>query len=195
MINALNPDLNNDYLLMLQVGQGNKGAFNLLFKKYWEMAYSTAYKRLRDADQAKDIIQDVFAHIWFNKDTLHINNIPAYLNRSIRNKVIKIAAKQKTVHPFFNLLDVLAQEGNGADSPLLQKEFFRSCEALLDTLPPQRQTIFRLRFQDDLPTKEIAGLLGLSRKTVQNQLGKAIQKLRLSMMHLWTLFFMAFSIF
>jgi len=195
MINAVNPDLNNDYLLMLQVGQGNKGAFNLLFEKYWEVAYSTAYKRLRDADQAKDIIQDVFAHIWFNKDTLHINNIPAYLNRAIRNKVIKIAAKQKTVHPFFNLPEVLAQEGNGADSPLLQKEFFRSCEALLDTLPPQRQTIFRLRFQDDLPTKEIAGLLGLSRKTVQNQLGKAIQKLRLSMMHLWTLFFMAFSIF
>jgi RNA polymerase sigma factor (sigma-70 family) len=45
-------------------------------------------------------------------------------------------------------------------------------------LPPKRQQIFRLRFHDDIPTKTIASQMRISRKTVQNQLGKAIEQLR-----------------
>jgi RNA polymerase sigma-70 factor (ECF subfamily) len=67
---------------------------------------------------------------------------------------------------------------------VLWKEFFRSYEALLQSLPTKRQAIFRLHFHEDLPTKDIAAKLGLSRKTVQNQLGKAIEKLRISLSHL-----------
>jgi RNA polymerase sigma-70 factor (family 1) len=179
-------ELNNDALLMLQLAQGNGHAFNLLFEKYWELAYTTAYKRLKDADQAKDIVQDIFTHVWTNRTTLHINNLPAYLNRAIRNKVIKTVVKEKPVHSFFSVLEELPGRALGADDPVLWKEFYRAYENLLNTLPPQRQAIFRLRFDEDLPTKDIASLLGLSRKTVQNQLGKAIEKLRVSLLHLWT---------
>ena len=180
---------------MLELGQGNKLAFNALFEKYWETAYQSAYKRLKDADLAKDIVQDIFTHIWFNRETLHINNIPAYLNRAVRNKVIKIAARQKSVHPFFNFLEAVPGKSFEADTRLRWQEFQKSYEALLSTLPPQRQNIFRLRFHDELPTKDIAEMLGLSRKTVQNQLGKAIEKLRISLMHLWTIFLVVICTF
>ncbi|HLA60131.1 MAG TPA: sigma-70 family RNA polymerase sigma factor [Puia sp.] len=181
-------ELNNDAFLLMQLEQGNGHAFNLLFEKYWELAYSSAYKRLKDADLAKDIVQDIFTHIWINRSTLHFNNLPAYLNRAVRNKVIKALAKQRAIHPFFDVLENHSEKAFCADNPLLWKEFIKDYENLLSTLPPQRQAIFRLRFHDDLPTKNIADLLGLSRKTVQNQLGKAIQKLRVSLMHLWTIF-------
>lgn len=177
----------NDADLLQQLASGNKEAFNELYEKYWEVAYSDAYKRLKDPEQAKDIVQEIFTHIWLKKDTLHIQNFAGYLYVAIRNQVFKIVAKQKQIHPFFDILESMPVTYLQADGNLLWKEFFSAYEAILNTLPPKRQTIFRLRFQDDLTTTEIAQQLGLSRKTINNQLGKAIEQLRISLLQLLTL--------
>jgi RNA polymerase sigma-70 factor (ECF subfamily) len=188
MISPLNPEVLSDSSLLQQVEQGSKRAFDLLFEKHWAAAYSSAYRRLRDADQAKDIIQDIFTHIWLNREILHIRNLPAYLSRAVRNRVIKAVAKQKLSHPFFNILEEGLGSELGADKELLWKEFFRAYEQLVATFPTKRQLIFRLRFENDLSTKDIAHQLGLSRKTVQNQLGKAIEQLRINLTHLLVLY-------
>ena len=187
MISSEHSHLSNDSLLLLQIGQSNKQAFNALYEKYWEKLYSDAYRRLKDDAQAKDIVQDIFTHLWLNRETLHIDNLPAYLSTAVRNKVIKTTARQNLTHPFFTILDTIAEKKHLADADLLWKEFFRSYETLLASLPPKRQAIFRLHFHEDLPTKEIAERMGLSRKTVQNQLGKAIEKLRVSLLQLLSL--------
>ena len=158
--------------------------FYKFFEKYWEKAYSEAYKRIREPDTAKDIVQEIFTHIWINRENLHIESLPAYLHVAIRNKVIKQVSKQRRTHPFFDFLNDLTEKRDLADSQLLWKEFFSSYEVLLDKLPPKRQLIFRLRYQEDLPTKDISLHLDISRKTVQNQLGKAIETLKISLLRL-----------
>ena len=183
-MNQIEPNQNSDTLLLQQVEQGSKQAFNVLFEKYWEKAYSDAYKRIKEYDAAKDIVQEIFTHIWINRETLHIENLPAYLHFAIRNRVIKFISKQKLIHPFFNILDNIPEKNSQADAQLLWKEFFKSYEALLETLPPKRQIIFRLRYQEDLSTKDISMQLGVTRKTVQNQLGKAIETLKVSLLHI-----------
>ncbi len=87
MIKPIESNCIDDVLLLQQIEQGCKHAFNLLFEKHWGKAYTEAYKRLKDSDQAKDIVQEVFTHIWLKKESLHINNLPAYLNIAIRNKI------------------------------------------------------------------------------------------------------------
>jgi len=183
----------DDVLLLQQIEQGSQHAFNLLYEKHWGNAYSEAYKRLKDSDQAKDIVQEVFTHIWLKRESLHINNLPAYLNIAIRNKVFKLVEKQKIIHPFFDILEDMPATYQRADDNLLWKEFLISYEALLNTLPPKRQIIFRLHFQNDLPTKDIATQLGITRKTVQNQLGKAIEKLKVSLLPFLTLLIFLFQ--
>lgn len=173
--------------LLQQIASGNKAAFNELYERYWEVAYNEAYKRLKDPEQAKDIVQEIFTHIWLKKDTLHFQNFAGYLYVAIRNQVFKIVAKQKKIHPFFDTLESMPVTYPQADGNLLWKEFFSAYEAILNTLPSKRQIIFRLRFQDDLTTTEIAHQLGLSRKTINNQLGKAIEQLRVSLLQLLTL--------
>lgn len=168
----------NDKLLLIQVQQGNKAAFNLLYDKYWAQAYSSAYKRLRDSDQAKDIVQDIFISIWLKREIL-IENLPAYLNIAVRNRVFKLAEKQKNFTPLLEKLDTLPALHQNADSNIHYQEFCKAYDALLSNLPPKRQLIFRLRFQEDFTTKAIAGQLGITRKTVQNQLGKAIEHLKI----------------
>ena len=185
-MNRIDPNLTDDTILLQQVGAGSKKAFNVLFEKYWESAFSDAYKRLKKYDNAKDIVQEIFTHIWINRETLHIENLPAYLNVAIRNKVIKFVAKQKLVHPFFSMLDNIPEKNDQTDANLLWKEFFNSYEALVESLPPKRQAIFRLRYEEDLPTKVISMQLGVSRKTIQNQLGKAIETLKVSLLRILT---------
>lgn len=184
----------SDALLLKQVEEGSKRAFDVLFEKYWTKAYSDAFKRLKNHDDAKDIVQEIFTHIWINRETLHIENIQAYLHVAIRNKVIKFIIKQKPVHPFFDILDSFSEENGHADASLLRKEFLKSYEALLETLPPKRQAIFRLRYQEDLPTRTIATQLGITRKTVQNQLGKAIETLKVSLSRIFIIIFMLLAI-
>jgi len=171
----------SETLLLLQMEQGCEESFNALFEKYWDKAYSAAYARLGDSDQCKDIVQEIFTHIWLKRETLHIDNLPAYLNVAVRNRVLKFVEKQKNTSPFFDILENMQVSSSRTDGNLLWKEFLAAYEALLNTLPAKRQTIFRLHFQDDIPTKDIAKELGISRKTVQNQLGKAVEKLKVSL--------------
>jgi len=178
--------ITDDILLLQEVEEGSEQAFNILFEKYWVKAYSDAYKRLKNRDDAKDIVQEIFTQIWINRQTQKIQNLPAYLHVAIRNRVFKFIAKQKLIHPFFNILDNIPEKNSQADAQLLWKEFFNSYEALLVSLPPKRQIIFRLRYQEDLSTKDISMQLGITRKTVQNQLGKAIESLRVAL-HIITL--------
>ena len=172
-----NPETQDDKILLLQLQEGKRTAFNILYNKYWEQAYSNAYKRLRDEDQAKDIVQEIFVSIWVNRHS-PITNLAAYLSISVRNQVFKLAAKSKNLTPYLEVFDNIPAQNEKADANLLWQEFYRSYETLLLTLPPKRQQIFRLRFHDDIPTKTIATQMRISRKTVQNQLGKAIEQLR-----------------
>ena len=111
-------NLTDDQELLQQVEEGSEKAFNSLFEKYWESAFSDDYKRLKSYDSAKDIVQEIFTHIWINRQTVHIENLPAYLNVAIRNKVIKFVAKQKLVHPFFSFLDNIPEKNSQSDTDL-----------------------------------------------------------------------------
>lgn len=181
------PNLTNDCQLLRQMEGGDQSAFNILFEKYWERAYNETYRRTKDREAAKDIVQEIFTHIWVNREVLHLENLSAYLHVAIRNRVIRYLQHQQPTHPFFDLLDNLSEAGNSPDARLLTREFFDAYEALLNTLPPQRQLIFRMRYQEDLPTNEISAQLQVSRKTVQNQIGRALQTLKESLLHLFAL--------
>lgn len=181
------PNQSSDTLLLQQVEKGSTRAFDSLFEKYWQQAYSDAYKRLKNHDDAKDIVQEVFTHIWINRQSTHIEKFSAYLHVAIRNQVIKFILKQKHVHSFFDSLDHVPEKNSCADAPLRWKEFLRAYEALLGTLPPKRQAIFRLRYEENLSTKTISMQMGIARKTVQNQLGKAVDTLRVSLLRILTI--------
>ena len=78
----------------------------------------------------------------------------------------------------------ISERNAEADRNLLWKEFLNSYEALLKTLPPKRQEIFRLRYQENLSTKTISSQMGITRKTVQNQLAKALASIKVTLLHL-----------
>jgi RNA polymerase sigma-70 factor (ECF subfamily) len=171
-----------DKLLLLKLKEGNSEAFDALYEKYWQEIYSAAFKRLHDPDQAKDITQDVFLQLWLKREENNIDNLPAYLFTATKNKVLNWMEKERKYTPVPELLLQLRSSLDRSDAELLEKEFMRAYEVLIDTLTPSQQKIFRMRYQQDLATSEIAEQLDISRKTVQNQLGKAVAQLRASLL-------------
>lgn len=167
-----------DDLLLQQIKANNELAFDALYGKYWEQVYNAAYKRLKDADSAKDITQDIFLQIWHKRKEMNIAHFAPYLFTAVRNNVFKLMLKEQKFTPIPELLAHLAQAKEQADAELLRKEFMLKYEALVNTLTPAQQEIFRMRFHEDLSTKEIAEKLNITRKTVQNQLGKSVIQLR-----------------
>ncbi|SHN21064.1 RNA polymerase sigma factor [Mucilaginibacter sp. OK098] len=171
-----------DKLLLLKLKDGSTEAFDALYEKYWKEIYTAAFKRLQDPAQAKDITQDIFLQLWLKREENNIDNLPAYLFTATKNKVFNWMEKERRFTPVPELLLQLKTSRDQTDAELLRKEFMKAYEALIDTLTQSQQQIFRMRYQQDLSTSEIAELLDISRKTVQNQLGKAVAQLRASLL-------------
>lgn len=179
-----------DSLLLIKLGQGSEEAFELIYEKYWSNVFDEAYKRIGDRDIAKDIAQEVFTSMWVRGTETPISNLPAWLYTVTKNNVYKQIQKQGRFVPIPALLSELQNNGDWADALIVEKQLILTYNTLIDSLPHQQRIIFKMRYQDEFSPNEIALKLKLSPKTVRNQLGRAIVKLRttLLMVHLAMIF-------
>jgi RNA polymerase sigma-70 factor (family 1) len=171
-----------DKLLLLKLKEGNRHAYHTLYERYWEQTYNNAYKRLKDHGQAEDITQDIFLQLWHKREELNIVNLGAYLFTATKNNVFKWMGKQEKFVPISELLIQLESAFDSPDAKILKMEFAKAYEALVNSLTESQQSIFRMRYQEDLTPAEIASKLDISPKTVRNQLGLALAKLKASLM-------------
>ena len=137
-----------------------------------------AGKYIDDKDEAEEVVQEVFFNYWSKKETLDIiGALEAYLYRSVRNaclnhlkhmqvrtKFVEQASLQEEECSFSNSIEVLELQVKIEDS--------------IDQLPSERKKIFKLSREEGLKYREIADQLGLSVKTVETQMGKALKFLR-----------------
>jgi len=175
-----------DSLLMLQIREGNRDAFDALYRKHWRFVYNAAYKRLANYDQAKDIAQDVFIQFWTQQTSRSsapvIDNLSAYLYVAVRNNVLKWMESEKKFVPIPDLLVQLESRRDDADALIRYNELRLAFETVVEQLPQQQQVIFRMRYDYDLSSDEIADKLNVSPKTVRNQLGRALSKFKTTLL-------------
>jgi RNA polymerase sigma-70 factor (ECF subfamily) len=164
--------------LLGQLRAGNRMAFEAIYRRYWPVLYTTAYKRLGDKEQTEDVLQEVFARCWIKRETLRIQHLPAYLSSAVRYEVIRYLTRTKTAFSFFEPFEALLLEGETPEERLIAKELQELVYRYADTLPVKKRQIFLLHVRNKLSTREIAGELQISQKTVQNQLGSALQGLK-----------------
>ncbi|GAO29816.1 RNA polymerase sigma-70 factor [Geofilum rubicundum] len=165
--------INNHYLIQL-INKDDQLAFEKLFKANYPRLVIYARRFLNDQDAAEDIVQAVFVKLWERRKELVIANPLSYLMRSVHNRCLnelKVSQHHVSIEsalPFYN-----EEEEAPADEALIQK-----VQNVIRQLPEQRQRIFRMSRFEGLKYREIAAVLGLSIKTVEAQMGKALQFLR-----------------
>jgi len=158
--------------------QGDQAAFNEIYNRYWLKLYNDCYKRLKNEALSADVIQDVFADIWIKRESKNIENLGAYLHSAARYQVFLLYKKNKQITAFEEPVEMMAIDACQADSVFHEKEL-RECIAIwLEMQPEKRREVFRLKFSEDLSTKEISRKLNVSQKTVQNQFSTSLNLLR-----------------
>ena len=178
MIRNLNQDNSDDQVLLNRMRLGDYSAFGSIYERYWARLFNAACKRTGDEDSAKDITQDIFLQLWQRRQELEIDNLPAYLLTAVRNNVFKYMEKQQRYIPISELVEQLLSSGEYTDGQLAITELTARFTKLLERLTPSQQEIFRLRFEEEMGTLDIARRLNIAQKTVQNQLTRSVAQIR-----------------
>ncbi|EHQ29083.1 RNA polymerase sigma factor [Mucilaginibacter paludis] len=169
-----------DTALVEKVRMNHAGAFDEVFKRYWEHLYVFALKRLKDEDEAKDAVQDVFIGYWQRAAALELTGtLEAYLFSAVRYEVLrKIASASKQEEKLLHYTNVVLPEFIATLDPLEQNELMLAIDREISALPARLKEIYQLSKEENLSIKEIALRLNLSEQTVKNQLSAALKKLR-----------------
>jgi len=172
----------SDLELTAMIGQDDHDAYRELYYRYTEVLYTHAYTRLHDREEAKDVVQDVFSTLWSKRAEINIRqNIAGYLYISVRNRILNLYALEKRRSAVAtSLAAYMQQENTGieADATVRLKQLQVLVEREVAQMPPKMRAVFELSRKQHLTHKEISRQLGISEKTVKNQVNAALKILR-----------------
>jgi RNA polymerase sigma-70 factor, ECF subfamily len=157
-------------------------AFELLFRKYYVRLCGFANKFIFDTDEAEEIVQEVFLNIWNKRDHLKLGDeIRPYLFKSVQNLCFNFIEHKKVINDYYSVLAIVyenRQEDFNSYESVLYAEFQKKVDEAIGTLPDQCRIIFQLSRMNGLKYAEIANKLGISVKTVETQMSRALFKLK-----------------
>jgi RNA polymerase sigma-70 factor (family 1) len=155
-------------------------AYKELFTSLYSYLFHFAKSLVKAKEPAEEIISDVFIKIWEKrKDLEKIENLKLYLYVSTRNIAYNYLDKQKRIAT--NPLDDIRAEFTSVyfdpEQLLITADMLDRIQKAVEQLPPKCKMIFKLTKEDGLKYKEVAEILNISIKTVENQLAIAVQKI------------------
>ena len=167
----------NELILLLK--QSNQEAFTTLYKKYWKQVYNFSRLYLTSQSVAEEVVQEVFIKVWESRDFMREgDNFKGLLFIITRNLIFNM--HRKNLNEDFYKMTVLSAMENSYDieEEIDAKNLGEYIDLLIADLPPRRREIFNLSRKENKSYKEISQLLGVSEKTVENQIGEAPKFLR-----------------
>lgn len=170
--------VHTDETLLSLVADDDKDAFTMLYRRYWESLFATAARALRSKTDAADLVQDIFLSIWTRRHDLRITgSLAAYLQTSVRYKVIKYIEKNITRRDYLVLLtEVLVNyQPPDAESQLQIKELQHVIQSAVEQMPNKMREVYQLSRKHHLSHKEIAERLDISDETVKKHIQHALQ--------------------
>ena len=159
------------------IAAGDQLAFEQLFREQYRPLCAFARQYLKDPEKGEDLVQDLFLRLWQDREKVSVTtSVKSYLFASVRNRCLNALAVQSQMRP----LDEEADDRSHDDVVDEDERTLRLArvQAAIEALPEERGRIFKLSRYEGLKYHEIAERLGISPKTVENQMGRALKTLR-----------------
>lgn len=155
-------------------------AYTEIFKRYNKLLYSHAYNKIRNTDDAKDIIQQIFYSLWLNRTQINIEkNLAVYLFTSVRYKIADYFSKKDTHGKYIQSLgNFIETHQESTDHLVRRKQMSEIITEEIAALPPRMREVFELSRNNHLSHKEISAQLKISEETVKDHIKKALKILR-----------------
>jgi RNA polymerase sigma-70 factor (ECF subfamily) len=172
-----------DRQLIAKMVDGDVSGYEQLFKKYYAPLCGFAMKYVRDQEASQDIVQDVFYKLWNKRENMRRDvEIKPYLYVATKNtslNYLKTSARNIDVEEetFGNYF----VETRTAEDEIEFDDLKAKLQETIAALPPKCRQVFIYSRYEDMSYKQIAAKLGISVKTVENQMGKALKRLRIGL--------------
>jgi RNA polymerase sigma-70 factor (family 1) len=173
---------------------GSEDAFEEIYNRYWARLYSSAFKRVRRYEVAEELVQDLFTGLWVNRKEVNIRStVSSYLQTAIRYMVFNHFDKEYVRRDYQETLNFSRNFDNSTEEAVLLKDLESVLEIEVGLLPTQCRSVYKLSRKEHKTNKEIALLMGISEKTVENHLTKALKRLKgnLSLIRILLFFFLS----
>jgi len=173
-------EITTDIELYNQFAQNDdERAFRKLFDKYFTQLSVYANKIVEDEELSIDIVQSLFVRIYEQRQSLKITSIRSFLFQSVHNHCLN-ELKHRKVHDNYaqKIVPTFDISNNNIEEMIAQSELEARLAEAINQLPPQCRRIFEMSRFDYISNAEIAEQLGLSKRTVETQITKALQILR-----------------
>jgi RNA polymerase sigma-70 factor (ECF subfamily) len=166
-------------------GFGTEDEFEQVFRAYFKSLHVYACTLLREPVAAEEMVQTVFVRLWEKRMDLEIREkLSSYLYRAVHNESMNYLKhlKRRSTYQSYAMRQQTHTRNTDASGKLSLRELEGRLQKALNELPEQCRTVFQLSRFEELRYKEIADKLGISVKTVENQMGKALKLMRLKLL-------------
>ena len=174
-------DSNGIYELQQRIAEyEDEVAYKKLFFHFFLPLKSFSFSIIKSKETAEEIVSDIFLDIWKKRKELSvIEDLKMYLFIAVRNNSVrKLQQSKKGAFLSLDELQVeFASPDENAEAILLTNELAEKIAVAIENLPQRCKIIFKLAKEDGLKYKEIALLLNVSIKTIDNQVATALKKI------------------
>ena len=168
----------NDHRLIRRLRKGETKAYQYLFSEYYDWLCSYIYNLCRNRNLSEDIVQEVMIHFWEKREVIMItSSLKNYLFMACHNHLL-----QHIRHEKMQLITLGNIRWDVISEATLEDDLYdyrmEKLMTLINHLPPKCKEIFIHNKLEKKKYKEIALHMGISVKTVENQMSKALHFLK-----------------
>jgi len=171
----------SDMGLFARIRAGDASALDALARSHGSVLEAIAFTTVRDADLARDIVQDVLFDLWCRRTTIDVRGqfLP-YIRRAVHHRAVTVVrgerARRRTADLLRAQLLAMPRSARNAGEANVETDTLReTLIATLAALPPRCREVFLLHREAGLDAPRIAATLGISVPTVYNQLHRALK--------------------
>ncbi|MGE0440351.1 MAG: RNA polymerase sigma-70 factor [Gemmatimonadales bacterium] len=163
-----------------RIRSGDRDAFERVFRAYYAKLADYANGLVRTRDGAEDVVQEVFVALWTQRERLtNPDNLVGYLYRAVRNRSLNQLRHNRMVTDWqARQAAEDSPQAPAADRDTERAEIAAAVKRAVATLSPRCREVFELSRDRGLTYPEIASTLGISIKTVETLMGRALKGVR-----------------
>jgi RNA polymerase sigma-70 factor (ECF subfamily) len=168
---------NPDAHLVLLLRQDNLKAFDQLYFKYHKKLYYFAKGYLKSNEKAEGLVQEVFIRIWTNRHKIdEEQSFNAFIYSVAYHAILNIFRKEARERKYINQYRLFRDlKSNNTSLDVEYNNLKELANDVIEKLPQKRKVVFKLSREEGLSNQEIAEKLGISKKTVENQIHSALK--------------------
>lgn len=156
----------------------NESTFKDAYNDYFEIICRFLNYYTRDCQVIEEVVQDVFVNLWEDYEGKDVQYIKTFLYNSARNRMLNYLRDEENHNVLLEKWARIELEKNESIDCVDRELFYQLLQAAVESLPEKCREIFILSREEQLSYKEIAQVKDISVKTVENQMGIALKKIR-----------------